>query len=115
MSRSARGMEPLILAERRSNELINDAKRRKVERMKLAKEEALLEIERFRKECDSKFQDQLRDQDDISAVKAYAEELKTEKLKEMHKCFEEKKEIAVDEIIQCIKAIEPKLSRNFEP
>ncbi|KAF0989182.1 hypothetical protein HZS_7910 [Henneguya salminicola] len=111
---SVHAIQALAIAERKATDLINEAKKKKTLRIKLAKDEAAAEIERFKNDCEEQYREKLRDQEDGNALKTFVEQHKAKVLAQMNENVDKNKDSAIADIIECVKIIEPKIHINFE-
>ncbi|KAE9549068.1 hypothetical protein FO519_007721 [Halicephalobus sp. NKZ332] len=108
------GVHQLIAMEKKALEKINEAKRRRLIRLKQSREEAMMEINAFKGELEAKFQ---RFEKEFFGNKEELEkkvetEIKKE-IEEMEKNVEENREVVVKRLLELVCDIRPGLHHNL--
>jgi len=116
MASQTQGIQQLLAAEKKAAEKVSDARKRKAKRLKQAKEEAQLDIEKYRQEQEKKFREKevkhMGSRDDV-ATRIDAET--NREIENMKKQVANNKEEVIFRLLDLVSHIEPKLHRNYRP
>ncbi|CAL8076532.1 unnamed protein product [Orchesella dallaii] len=114
MASKTHGLQQLLTAEKRATEKITDARKRKVLRLKQAKEEAQLEIAKYREQRENAFKDfESTFMGSRSDGEARVEQQTIQNLEAMKVQVEENKEEVISRVLEVVCDIKPELHRNF--
>jgi len=115
MASQTAGIMQLLTAEKRAAEKINDARKRKTQRLKQAKQEAQAEVEKYRLEREHQFkeyeQQYLGTKEDIEA--GIVRETEAE-LESMKKNVSANKQQVIVRLLQLVCDIRPELHHNLQ-
>lgn len=116
MASQTQGIQQLLGAEKRAAERIGEARKRKARRMKQAKDEAMVEIERYKVEREAAFREkegkQAGNKEEI-LVKIEADT--SVKIAAMARSVEEGKAKVLQDLIQKVCDIQPQVHQNYRP
>jgi len=116
MATQSQGIQQLLAAERRAAEKTSEARKRKNRRMKQAKEEAMVEIERYKAERESAFKEKEAKQvGSKEGIQAKIEEDSSVKIAAMGRSVEENKAEVLKSLIDLVCDIQPKVHENYRP
>lgn len=115
MAQQSEGIRRLMQAERQAEDVVTNAKRRKAQRIKEAKEEAKKEIEKYKQEREQLFQEQMKknagSKDDFAAKM----KIETERrLETIDKEVAANKEKVIDRLLELIYDIKPEVHINYK-
>ena len=113
MAQKCQAIQHLLCAEKEGADLVADARKKKSVRLKQAKEEAKVEIEQFRNECERKFKEKQRveiGQEDFQKRISQETDVKLEKMSEQ---VEQNKEKVISRLLDMVYDITPELHKNF--
>lgn len=115
MASQTQGIQQLLAAEKKAAEKVQDARRRKARRLKQAKEEATVEIERFKKERENTFREyeakHMGSRDDVASKIDQDLSVKLEAMKKSVSANKDK--VINDLLVQVVGDIKPELHRNL--
>ncbi|CAN7991032.1 unnamed protein product [Ixodes persulcatus] len=116
MTSQSQGVQQLLAAEKRASEKVADARKRKAKRLKQAKDEAQLEIDRFKAEKERQFKEyeakHMGSKEDI-ASKIEAET--KQKMNDMNQLVAQHKKAVIEQLLTLVYAIDPQVHRNYRP
>lgn len=116
MTSQSQGVQQLLAAEKRASEKVADARKRKAKRLKQAKDEAQLEIDRFKAEKERQFKEyeakHMGSKEDI-ASKIEAET--RQKMSDMNQLVAQNKKAVIEKLLNLVYDIEPQVHRNYRP
>jgi len=116
MATQSQGIQQLLAAERRAAEKTSEARKRKNRRMKQAKEEAMVEIERYKAEREAAFKEKEAKQvGSKEGIQAKIEEDSSVKIAAMGRSVEENKAEVLKSLIDMVCDIQPKVHENYRP
>lgn len=113
MAQKSQGIQHLLAAEKKSADMVADARKRKTKRLKQAKEEAITEIENFRNECEEKFKEKKGSELDQHGFEESVRNSTDQKLAEMTSQVGENKDIVISRMIELVNDISPEIHENF--
>ncbi|XP_077557224.1 V-type proton ATPase subunit Vha13 [Haemaphysalis longicornis] len=116
MTSQSQGVQQLLAAEKKASEKVNEARKRKAKRLKQAKDEAQVEIDKFKADKERQFKEyeakHMGSKEDI-ASKIEAET--RQKMAEMNQQVAQHKKAVIEKLISLVYEIDPKVHRNFRP
>jgi len=116
MANQTYGINLLLNAEKQAKEKVNEARKAKARRLKLAKEEANAEIKIFIEEAENEFklhkENMKGSSSDMEQRQAQSEEQEKARIEEQTAA---NKQAVVDRIIELVCSVQPKLHVNFKP
>ncbi|CAN7993204.1 unnamed protein product, partial [Ixodes hexagonus] len=116
MTSQSQGVQQLLAAEKRASEKVADARKRKAKRLKQAKDEAQLEIDRFKAEKERQFKEyeakHMGSKEDI-ASKIEAET--KQKMSDMNQLVAQHKKAVIEKLLNLVYDIDPQVHRNYRP
>lgn len=114
MTSQSQGVQQLLAAEKRASEKVAEAKKRKARRLKAAKDEAQIEITKFKAEKERQFKEyeaaHMGSKDDIAAR---MEAETNQKLDEMNQLVALHKKAVVNKLLELTYSVKPEVHRNF--
>ncbi|CAH1163630.1 unnamed protein product [Phaedon cochleariae] len=114
MASQTHGIQQLLAAEKRAAEKVSEARKRKARRLKQAKEEAQDEIEKYRKERERQFREfEAKHMGSREDVAAKIEVDTKQRIEEMNKAVLSQKAPVIQEILNLVYDIEPKMHKNY--
>ncbi|KAH9413112.1 V-type proton ATPase subunit Vha13 [Dermatophagoides pteronyssinus] len=115
MASQTQGIQQLLMAEKKAAEKVQEARKKKARRLKQAKEEALIEIERFRNERENAFREyESKHMGSMDTIKGSIEQDTLIKLEQMTKTVTGAKEIVIKDLLtRVICDVQPKLHTNL--
>ena len=114
MASQTQGIQQLLAAEKRADEKVNQARKRKALKLKKAKEEAQAEVLRFREERDRQFKDyekQYMGSKESSAV--LIEESTVKNIEAMKYTVTSNKNKVIQYLIDQVFDVQPQVHQNF--
>ncbi|XP_055926044.1 V-type proton ATPase subunit G-like [Argiope bruennichi] len=114
MASQTQGIQQLLAAEKRADEKVNQARKRKAMKLKKAKEEAQAEVLRFREEREKQFKDyEKQHMGSKESNAAMIEETTVKKIEEMKHTVAANKNKVIDYLISQVFNVEAKVHQNF--
>jgi len=115
MASQTQGIQQLLAAEKKAAEKVNEARKRKARRLKQAKEEALAEIERLRKEREQQFleyeEKHMDSKDDVTRKVNQETQVK---LEQMEKEVNQRKAQVIEDLLKkVVTEVRPQLHKNL--
>lgn len=114
MTSPSHGVQQLLAAEKRASEKVAEARKRKARRLKQAKDEAQIEIDKFKAEKERQFKEyeakHMGSKEDI-ATKIEAET--KQKMVDMNQLVAQNKKAVIEKLLNLVYDIDPKVHRNF--
>uniref|UniRef100_A0A0K0EYT1 V-type proton ATPase subunit G n=1 Tax=Strongyloides venezuelensis TaxID=75913 RepID=A0A0K0EYT1_STRVS len=114
MTSQTTGIQQLLAAEKKAGENINEARKRKNQKLKQAKNDAQIEIDQIKKEQEMKFKE--FECEFLGSKESTEEEIKLNTqttLKNLQASVEEHKEQVIIRLLQLVCDIQPQLHRNL--
>jgi ATP synthase subunit G len=96
------GLQALLAAEGRAAEMIVTARTKRTELMRQANRESQVEIEAFRKECESQYQFKLREATQLEQFQAKLDIERLQLLEQMKKHAKKERKSLVNYIMHCV-------------
>ncbi|KAK0408737.1 hypothetical protein QR680_004127 [Steinernema hermaphroditum] len=115
MASQTDGIQKLLVAERRAGEKINEARKRKTQLLKQAKQEAQAEIESYRQEREKSFKE--HEQKSLGSkgdIEAKIREDTNAQLEAMTNSVSENKQAVIERLLQLVCDIRPELHHNLQ-
>lgn len=115
MASQTQGIQQLLAAEKKAAEKVQDARRRKARRLKQAKEEATVEIERFKQEREKTFREyEAKHMGSRGDVAVKIDQELVVKLESMKKSVAANKDRVIEDLLnRVVGEIKPELHRNL--
>ncbi|XP_064479858.1 V-type proton ATPase subunit G-like [Ornithodoros turicata] len=114
MTSQSHGVQQLLAAEKKASEKVTEARKRKARRLKQAKDEAQLEIDKFRTEKEKQFKEyEASHMDSKEDVTARIDAEAKLKLAEVDKLVAQRKKATVEKLLNIVYDVDPKVHRNF--
>ncbi|XP_073971216.1 V-type proton ATPase subunit G-like [Rhodnius prolixus] len=114
MANQTQGIQQLLAAEKRAADKVAEAKKRKVRRLKQAREQANEEIEKYKQEREKQFREfeakHLESREDVAAK---IEAATRQKIEELTEAVNANKELVIQKILELVYDIKPELHRNY--
>lgn len=116
MASQTQGIQQLLGAEKRAAEKISEARKRKNRRMKQAKDEAMVEIERYKAERETAFKEKESKQaGSKDGIQAQIEADTSVKIAAMARSVDDGKAAVLQNLIEIVCDIKPKVHENYRP
>ena len=116
MATQSQGIQQLLAAERRAAEKTAEARKRKNRRMKQAKDEAMVEIEKYKAEREAAYKEKEAKQlGSKEGIQAKIEEDTQVKIAAMTRSVEEGKGEVIASLIDLVCDIKPQVHKNYRP
>ena len=116
MATQSQGIQQLLAAERRAAEKTAEARKRKNRRMKQAKDEAMVEIEKYKAERETAYKEKEAKQlGSKEGIQAKIEEDTQVKIAAMTRSVEEGKGEVIASLIDLVCDIKPQVHKNYRP
>ena len=115
MAAQSQGIKQLMAAEKEAALVVANARKRKAYRLKEAKEDAAKEIEDYKKQRETQFQAQQTKYTD--SKDDFAQKMKVDtdkKLTEIEIGVRQNKEKVIEQLLELVYDIQPKLHRNMK-
>ncbi|XP_023331247.1 V-type proton ATPase subunit G-like [Eurytemora carolleeae] len=114
MASQTQGIQQLLGAEKRSADKVNEARKRKNRRLKQAKEEAQLEIEKYKQEREKAFRENEAKHHGSKEDIALRIEADTKvKIEAMNRSVAANKDKVIESLIGLVVDIQPKVHKNY--
>jgi V-type H+-transporting ATPase subunit G len=108
-------VKELIESEKKATKIMDDARKKKTNKLKKAKDEAQLDVENIRKECENSFNERIRNhalkQD--KSIEEYEKKFKTESV-HLTNYYRKNNEDTLEFILSLFVHIKPELHKNFK-
>ncbi|XDA81976.1 hypothetical protein R6Z07M_011873 [Ovis aries] len=114
MASQSQGIHQLLQAEKRAKDKLEEAKRRKVKRLRQAKEEAMVETDQYRMQRDEEFrQKQAKIMGSQSNVLEEIEVQTLGKIKELNASYSASMESVINELLSIVCDVKPEIHVNY--
>uniref|UniRef100_A0A1E1WZ94 V-type proton ATPase subunit G n=1 Tax=Amblyomma aureolatum TaxID=187763 RepID=A0A1E1WZ94_9ACAR len=116
MTSQSQGVQQLLAAEKKASERVAEARKRKAKRLKQAKDEAEVEIGKFKAEKERQFKEyEARHMGSKEDIAAKIEAEPRQKMNEMNQLVAQHKKAVIEKLLSLVYDIDPQLHRNFRP
>ncbi|XP_029182080.2 V-type proton ATPase subunit G-like [Acropora muricata] len=115
MASKSQGIQQLLQAEKKAETMVSDARKRKTQKLKRAKEEAQAEIRSYKEECEKQFmlyqREHMGSKDDHQAK---VEEQTNTRLSEISTSVHQNKDKVIERLLSLVYDIKPELHQNLK-
>ena len=115
MAQQSQGIQQLLSAEKKAAEVVADARKKKMKRLKQAKEEAFAEVQQYRSECEEKFRMKEANEIGNEDFQKVVVDDTNDRMNEMSEQVVANKELIIQRMIDLVNDITPELHENYRP
>ncbi|XP_069897571.1 V-type proton ATPase subunit G 3 [Dipodomys merriami] len=114
MASQCQGIQPLLQADKRAKDKLEDAKKRKVKRLKQAKEEAMAETDQYKMQSDEQFR--LKQSKLMGSQGDLASEIEEQtqgKIQELNRSYNQCMESVMKQLLSAVCDMKPEVHVNY--